>query len=220
MAAGMLWVLDASINIAMEPFRAFVADQLPPTQRPTGYSMQSFFIGVGAVVASMLPWMLDARRREQRGEPRIILFPTRVRYSFDIGAVVLLGAILWTILTTREYPPASCMDSPTPRRWPKASSPAVPIGPRCAVWPGPWSAAGRGARVAVRAGPHVVRARRRARGVGRAAARSTAALRGASVVSTLIRDIDNMPQRMRELVPVQFFSWLALFAMWTIRLPP
>src|ERR1041384_4024548 len=61
MAAGMLWVLDASINIAMEPFRAFVGDQLPERQRPTGYSMQVFFIGVGAVVSSMLPWILAQR---------------------------------------------------------------------------------------------------------------------------------------------------------------
>ncbi|MGH8285299.1 MAG: MFS transporter, partial [Steroidobacteraceae bacterium] len=57
-AAAMLWLLDASINVAMEPFRAFVADQLPSSQRPTGYAMQSFFIGIGAVVASMLPWLL------------------------------------------------------------------------------------------------------------------------------------------------------------------
>src|SRR5690554_598720 len=57
-AAGMLWVLDASINVSMEPFRAFVGDQLPPKQRPTGFAMQSFFIGVGSIVASMLPWLL------------------------------------------------------------------------------------------------------------------------------------------------------------------
>jgi maltose/moltooligosaccharide transporter len=69
-------VLDASINIAMEPFRAFVADQLPPSQRPAGYSMQSFFIGVGAVVASMLPWIL-AHAASAMWAPRTILSPTR-----------------------------------------------------------------------------------------------------------------------------------------------
>ena len=104
-AAGMLWMLDASINIAMEPFRAFVADQMPPRQRPAGYSMQSFFIGVGSVVASMLPWFLDKAGVSNVGDGANAV-PDTVRYSFEFGAVVLLGAILWTILTTREYPPA------------------------------------------------------------------------------------------------------------------
>jgi maltose/moltooligosaccharide transporter len=106
MAAGMLWVLDASINVSMEPFRAFVGDQLPERQRPTGYAMQVFFIGVGAVVASMLPWILDmagvANVGGGEGESAI---PDTVRLAFDIGAVVLVVALLWTVLTTREYPP-------------------------------------------------------------------------------------------------------------------
>src|SRR6186713_1956989 len=106
MAAGLLWVLDASINVAMEPFRAFVADQLPESQRPAGYSMQSFFIGVGAVVASLLPWMLahaGVSNEGTAGSP----VPDSVRYAFEIGAVVFLAAILWTIVTTREYPPST-----------------------------------------------------------------------------------------------------------------
>src|SRR5262245_28103823 len=106
-AAGLLWVLDASINIAMEPFRAFVGDQLPPRQRAAGYSMQTFFIGVGAVVASMLPWLLAKAGVSNvgtgAGETAI---PETVRLSFDIGAVVLVGAMLWTVLGSREYPPA------------------------------------------------------------------------------------------------------------------
>jgi maltose/moltooligosaccharide transporter len=107
MAAGLLWILDASINIAMEPFRAFVGDQLPEKQRPNGYLMQSFFIGVGSVVASALPWIF-ARAGVSNvgtgaGEAAI---PDTVRYSFEIGAIVLLVAILWTIVTTREYPPS------------------------------------------------------------------------------------------------------------------
>src|SRR5882724_119857 len=67
-AAGLLWMLDASINVSMEPFRAFVGDQLGPAQRPTGYSMQSFFIGVGSVVASMLPWLMAQAGVSNHGE--------------------------------------------------------------------------------------------------------------------------------------------------------
>src|SRR5690606_31771420 len=100
-AAGLLWVLDASINIAMEPFRAFVGDQLPQRQRPAGYAMQTFFIGVGAVVASMLPWMLSHAGVSNVGTDESAI-PESVRLSFDIGAVVMVGAILWTVLGSRE----------------------------------------------------------------------------------------------------------------------
>ena len=99
-------MLDASINMSMEPFRAFVGDQLAAAQRPTGYAMQSFFIGVGAVVASCLPWLLDAARRQQHGTDAAgALSPDTVHYSFYLGAIVLFGAVAWTVLRTREYPP-------------------------------------------------------------------------------------------------------------------
>ena len=91
-AAGLLWVLDASINIAMEPFRAFVGDQLPERQRPAGYAMQSFFIGVGAVIAGMLPWIFEHAGVSNVGTGSgAASIPDTVRYSFDIGAVVLAG---------------------------------------------------------------------------------------------------------------------------------
>ncbi|HEY6923468.1 MAG TPA: MFS transporter, partial [Steroidobacteraceae bacterium] len=105
-AAALLWLLDAAINVSMEPFRAFVGDQLPPVQRPAGYAMQSFFIGSGAVVASMLPWLLTHAGISNLGAGMIAGgIPDTVRYSFDIGAVVLLGAIAWTTLRSWEYPP-------------------------------------------------------------------------------------------------------------------
>ena len=103
MAAGLLWVLDACINISMEPFRAFVADLLPEFQRTRGFAMQSLFIGLGAVVASALPYLLtNVFHVESRGAGSI---PFTVRLSFYIGAAAFLGAVLWTIFTTREYPP-------------------------------------------------------------------------------------------------------------------
>jgi len=104
MAAGMLWILDASINITMEPTRAFVADLAPKEQLSKGYTMQSFFIGIGAVVASVLPFVLvnwfGFEKTTADGS-----IPGFVKASFIIGAFAFFAAILYTILTTKEYPP-------------------------------------------------------------------------------------------------------------------
>jgi len=104
MAAGLLWILDSSINISMEPFRAFVVDLLPEEQRTEGFAMQSLFIGVGAVVASALPWLLTNVFHLGAGAAGHAI-PWSTRLSFYIGAAAFFGAVLWTILTTREYPP-------------------------------------------------------------------------------------------------------------------
>lgn len=108
MAAGLLWVLDASINISMEPFRAFVADLLPEAQRTRGFAMQSLFIGLGAVIASALPYLLT--NVFHVGSSHTGAIPFTVRLSFRIGAVAFLGAVLWTIITTKEYPPDDFAD--------------------------------------------------------------------------------------------------------------
>ncbi len=105
MAAGLLWILDASINVSMEPFRAFVSDMLPEEQRTLGFVMQSFFIGFGQVIASALPWMMEHFFKVQQHSGAQEAIPLVVRYSFYIGAGALLTAVLWTILTTKEYPP-------------------------------------------------------------------------------------------------------------------
>ncbi len=103
MAAGALWILDASINISMEPFRALVADKLPDSQRSYGFVVQTLIIGIGTWVASNLPWMMT-----QLGVPNTAaagVVPNSVKYAFAIGAFVLFSSILYTILTTEEYPP-------------------------------------------------------------------------------------------------------------------
>jgi maltose/moltooligosaccharide transporter len=105
MAAGLLWIMDASINVSMEPFRAFVADLLPEEQRARGFAMQSLFIGLGAVVASALPWMMTNLFHFQNASATGHTIPLTVRLSFYVGAVAFLGAVLWTIVSTREYPP-------------------------------------------------------------------------------------------------------------------
>jgi maltose/moltooligosaccharide transporter len=102
MAASLLWVLDASINISMEPFRAFVADKLDVTQRTAGFVMQSLFIGIGASLANALPFVLG--RLGVHGSTASGI-PLSVKYSFQAGAVVFLLCVLWTVVTTGEIPP-------------------------------------------------------------------------------------------------------------------
>lgn len=156
MAAGLLWILDASINISMEPFRAFVADKLPEEQRTLGYTTQSFFIGLGAVLASMLPFVLtNWLGIENDADPGKI--PTSVKFSFYIGAVAFLGAVLYTIFTTKEYPPVDITEQQKEKEEKKGF------------------------------------------GAG---------------VKEIFSSIAHMPKIMRQLAPVQFFTWIGLFCMW------
>ncbi len=104
MAAGLLWILDASVNVSMEPFRAFVADLLPPQQRQVGFAMQSLLIGLGAVLSSALPWLLTHFGLAS-GTAAPGAIPQSVHLSFYVGAIIYLGAVLYTIVTTREFPP-------------------------------------------------------------------------------------------------------------------
>lgn len=103
-AAGMLWIMDASINISMEPFRAFVGDMLPAEQRTKGFAMQSFFIGTGAVVASALPYMLTNWFGIANTAPEGLI-PPSVKYSFYLGAIAFLVTVIWTVISTKEYSP-------------------------------------------------------------------------------------------------------------------
>jgi len=208
-AAGLLWILDASINVSMEPFRAFVGDQLPTQQRPAGYAMQSFFIGVGAVVASMLPWVLA-----HLGVANVAAdggIPDTVRYAFYAGGAVLLGAVLWTILSTREYPPAQL----------RAFADSVAQDARPDT-----SRAWRLGLVLLLVGVGVLYA------IGHFALEKEVYLLGGGLIFAgllfvwlsftrsdgmlreVMGDLYGMPVSMRRLAWVQLFSWFALFAMW------
>ena len=161
MAAGMLWVMDSSINISMEPFRALVGDLLPSEQRTTGFAAQTFFIGVGAIVASSLPWMftnwLNISNMAPAGQ-----IPLSVKYAFYCGGVVFFAAVLWTVLRTREYPPENLAEFEAEKHR------------TAGFWNG---------------------------------------------VRESFAGISSMPTTMRQLAVVQFFSWLALFAMWIYATP-
>ncbi len=209
-AAGMLWVLDASINISMEPFRAFVGDQLPSTQRPAGFAMQSFFIGLGSVVASLLPFLLEkAGVANTAPEGQI---PDTVRFAFYAGGIALLGAIGWTVLRTREYPPE------TLAAWDEAPAPAQRDANPAALR---WLAAG--GVLAGGAIAFIVASRALDQSLyilaGLLAGFGLAFLvrglvRADTAFSRILDDMRDMPAAMAQLAVVQFFSWFALFAMW------
>lgn len=103
-AIGTLWIMDSSINISMEPFRAFVGDNLPEKQRTLGFAMQSFFIGLGAVVGSALPYVFTNWFNIENTAPEGIV-PPSVKWSFYIGGLVFLLAVLWTVFKSKEYSP-------------------------------------------------------------------------------------------------------------------
>ncbi|GLS83417.1 MFS transporter [Paraferrimonas haliotis] len=217
MAAGMLWIMDAAINVSMEPFRAFVGDNLPKRQQPKGYAMQSFFIGVGAVIASMLPFLLAGMGVSNEAGPGEI--PDTVKYSFYFGAVVLFVAVGWTVVSTKEYSPeqlASFEEQQQHRQESAQQRSADAYNKGALFWllPGVMGAAlvyfmGLDKQLYILSigvalfglAQFYVGMRRQGNGQGNG-------------FDTVMDDLFNMPTVMKQLAVVQFFSWFALFAMW------
>ncbi|MHA6206078.1 MFS transporter [Dyella soli] len=208
-AAGLLWIMDASINISMEPFRAFVGDQLPPRQRPLGYAMQSFFIGVGSVVASLLPWLLA--RLGVSNVAGAGSMPDTVKYAFYLGGAVLLVSVLWTVLSSREYPPEqleSFADNVVEATVTDASG----------AWRVGVVLLGAGALLLAAIGHFALEKELYllAGGLLVFGALFTwlSVARGQGMLRQVMGDLYGMPGPMRRLAWVQFFSWFALFALW------
>ena len=222
-AAGMLWIMDASINIAMEPFRAFVGDNLRSDQRTMGFAMQSFFIGTGAVVASMLPWLLT--QFGVANEAAAGAIPDSVRLSFYGGAAVFLAAVVWTVIKSKEYSPDEMSrfeenhaqekrsrEGRTPGEY--ASNGArqirfgwilVAVGSLLTVW----LATARVAQVMILSGMILVLGLLL---IGGGLMQRAGRYQNSFVA--ILNDLQDMPTTMRQLAWVQFFSWFALFAMW------
>lgn len=220
MAAGLLWILDASINISMEPFRAFVGDMLDEQQRTKGYAFQTVFIGTGAVIASLTPYILnnvfDVANTAAPGG-----IPPSVRYSFYLGAAAFLAAVLWTVLTTREYSPQQLAEYGDEVEQAPPRPGAAPANGRGLVW----IALG-AALVAAIAGfgwdqPLYIL------GFGLVAfgiailANNLRVRSGSSdsMLNHILSDLHTMPNVMRKLALVQFLSWFALFIMWIYATP-
>jgi len=217
-AAAMLWLMDASINVTMEPFRAFVGDNLPEEQRTAGYAMQSFFIGAGAVFASCLPWLLSNIFHVASTAPEGVV-PDSVRISFYVGAVGLLTAVLWTVSTTKEYSPEQIAAFERTR----LEAAATPAEPRRikAYLPGGLIALIIGLlglfgvwRAGVEQELYVLAGFIAGAGLLQIIAGLFLKAGKTNGLTEILDDIFNMPTTMRGLAVVQFFSWFALFAMW------
>jgi len=237
-AAGMLWIMDASLNITMEPFRAFVGDNLPDRQRTMGYAMQSFFIGAGAVMAGALPWVMTNWLGLSNTAPEGMI-PQTVQWSFYIGGAALLMAVLWTVFTTKEYSPEELASFEAAR----ADTPRGTVG-----------AAARTAAQFTRGGTLWVLAGLAIAGfVYFARSESGAAMLGSIEIAKdiyvlaalvvgfgvvqliagalrkqgreesgfmeVVTDLFAMPRTMRQLAVVQFFSWFGMFGLWIYGTP-
>jgi maltose/moltooligosaccharide transporter len=229
-AAGMLWIMDASINVSMEPFRAFVGDMLPSEQRTIGFSMQSFFIGTGAIVASALPYVMTNWFGIANTAPAGKI-PPSVKYSFYFGGAVFLCAVLWTIMSTKEYSPdelAKFTESENDVRSKFRADNSLSISAKRFFRDGMiWLFVGLSGSAFLRFylqqtdyGLYVLFVGSAAFGLLQlvvALLTRRGKTQGGMVV--VFHDFYNMPKTMKQLALVQFFSWFALFAMWIYTTP-
>jgi maltose/moltooligosaccharide transporter len=222
MAAGMLWIMDASINVSMEPFRAFVGDMLPSEQRTAGFATQSFFIGTGAVIASVLPYVLTNWFHIQNTAPAGEI-PLSVKLSFYIGGIVFISAVLWTIIRTKEYSPDELRDFSSEENS-KADYDAdtenihsTGVFMKRGVI---WLLAGILLSVIISAYSLEKELYILTVGVGAfgliqiISGLFVSAGKTKSGLVVVLSDLYSMPKTMGQLAIVQFFSWFALFSMW------
>ena len=199
-AASMLWILDASINVSMEPFRAFVADKLPDDQRTMGFVMQSFFIGIGAAVANALPEILGHFGVTGNAPNGV---PLTVQYAFKLGAVVFLLAVVWTVFSSKEYPPEN-MEEFLRKKREHARFQVEPKFLLLGALAGVQLGAARGMLVEHHLTfLHLV--------IGGVIGAAIGMVLSGPHISTAIKE---MPATMKQLAVVQFFTWLGLFCMW------
>jgi maltose/moltooligosaccharide transporter len=222
-AAGMLWIMDASINISMEPFRAFVGDMLPDDQRTLGFTMQSFFIGIGAFIASWLPYMLanwlHIPNTAEHGLPPTVI------YSFYFGGAVFLCAVLWTVFSTKEYSPEEMREFES-QKDKEIRETTTTESDKTYIRRGIiWLIAG-----AIIAYPvyyyklekelYILSGGLSLFGLLQLISGLLIRLNQGQVgLVTVITDLYRMPATMAQLAVVQFFSWFALFSMWIYTTP-
>jgi maltose/moltooligosaccharide transporter len=221
-AAGMLWIMDASINISMEPFRAFVGDMLPSEQRTTGFATQSFFIGTGAVIASLLPYVLTNWFNVQNTAPAGQI-PLSVKLSFYIGGAVFISAVLLTVLSTKEYSPEELNDfSEVESKADNAEmEDVISLGSgsffkRGLYW------IGAGVVTSLLIYFYALEKELYILTVGAGTFGLIQIITGLLIsrgntnsgMVIVLRDLFTMPKTMGQLAVVQFFSWFALFSMW------
>ena len=222
-AAILLWTLDASLNISMEPFRAFVGDMLRKDQHTAGYAVQTAFIGTGAVVGSIFPWLLEHTGVSNEAAGGGI--PDTVRYAFWFGGAALFLAVLWTVVSTQEYSPDE-MRSFGGEPESDGPSPAIrALAARGLGGSAIWIAAGLIVLLIVRQFAlekemYLLGGLLIAYGAASIAAIQMAkGGREANMLSHIVGDFSGMPPVMKRLAVAQFFSWSALFIMWINTTP-
>jgi maltose/moltooligosaccharide transporter len=231
-AAGMLWIMDASINISMEPFRAFVGDMLPSEQRTAGFAMQSFFIGTGAVIASALPYLMTNWFGISNIAPEGVI-PDSVKYSFYIGGAVFFLAVAYTVFRTKEYSPEelkkfSQEDEEESLKVKEIRSQRKLITSGKFITDGIiWLSAGIIITLLLAFVLNVNDYGLYVLFVGAILFGFLQIIAGSLMKNNktengfvvVLNDLYNMPKTMRQLSYVQFFSWFALFAMWIYTTP-
>jgi maltose/moltooligosaccharide transporter len=216
-AAGMLWIMDAAINVTMEPMRAFVGDMLPDDQRTTGFAMQTFFIGASSVVGSLLPYMLTNWAGVANTAPAGQL-PDSVKLSFYLGGLVYFLAVMWTIVRVKEYSPEQqrAFHGETEQAADDAADVTVDAG-RYQLAGGALVVAGLVLSLVIRQlgwdqGLYILSFGAAGYGLLQlVAAQLYRAGRKRGLVE-LMHDLNNMPGPMRQLALAQVFTWFALFA--------
>lgn len=222
MAAVLLWMLDASLNISMEPFRAFVGDMLRKDQHTAGYAVQTAFIGVGAVIGSIFPWLLDKEGASNIATSGI---PDTVRYSFWFGGAALFLAVLWTVISTKEYSPEEMASFGEADDHEAEEQTIHALANRSFGTSIIWVVIGifvifsviewrLEKEVYLLGGLLIVYGLANAAGI-------SLARRGqaSNMLANIVGDFSGMPPIMKRLALAQFFSWSALFIMWINTTP-
>ncbi|MFA5815015.1 MAG: MFS transporter [Bacteroidales bacterium] len=219
-AAGMLWIMDASINVSMEPFRAFVGDNVSSEQRTLGFAMQSFFIGIGAVIASLLPYVFTNWFGIANTAAEGVI-PPSVKWAFYVGAIVFIGTVLWTVIRSKEYSPQELAEfGKLEESGLVASSETVQI-------PAPkffrsgiiWTSiglvfAGLIYQLKLEKELYILGFGITFFGILQLIADQLVKKGSSNGLTEILTDLRLMPKTMGQLALVQFFSWLALFSMW------
>ena len=215
LAAGFLWLLDASLNVAMEPFRAFVGDMTPGDQRAQGFALQTWFIGAGAVIGSLLPALFSHLGIANTAPEGVV--PDSVRLSFYLGAAAMVLAVAWTAFSVREYSPEEMAAFNSDHTQTEQDRQALVYSGRGPLWL--LFGAGLLAVVAERGLDkqlYVLGGGLVAFGLAQIILRATNA-KGA--LAEIMSDLAQMPVQMRQLAVAQFFTWTALFILWIYTTP-
>jgi len=220
-AAGMLWIMDASINVTMQPFRAFIGDMLPDEQRTIGFAMQTFFIGISSVVASICPWLFANWLHLANTAPPGAI-PPSVKFSFYAGGIAFLATVLWTVFKVREYTPEEleAFGSKT-----ETAAEETPLNKRqCLIEGTLLVLAGLGLSWAVHAmdwyqGLYILSVGIAFYGLLQIAAVRRASKGKTSGMVEIVADLKTMPATMKQLALVTILTWFALFAMFIYSTP-